>query len=260
MSETTGLKPTKYNWKFDRVNSKGEVLFKHSTNQTLEDVSEYLDSNNIKYEVRAGAHMLWIYNNSGKKYSYYYTTGRWSSYGMQFKKHYRSKSIEDFCSRFLNSKYKSTDAGEKMKLVNIQTDLFDKTPIQKDLCLGLDKRKTRYELIEKNPQSRDYRLTMLRHAKDRARRRNIFFDLTLDDIQIGTHCPILNIKFEVGRENWQNSPSLDRIDNSRGYESGNVIVVCMMANSVKNQATPEQIRKVADFYDEIKNSTGVVTS
>lgn len=144
-----------------------------------------------------------------------------------------------------------------MKLVNIQTDLFDKTSIQKELCLD---RKTRYEVVERDPQGKDYRLHMLRHAKDRARRRNIFFDLILDDIQIGTHCPILDIKFEVGRENWKNSPSLDRIDNSRGYESDNVIVVCMMANSIKNQATPDQIRKVADFYDEIKNSTGVVTS
>ena len=70
-----------------------------------------------------------------------------------------------------------------MKLVNIQTD---ESP---SLCKGLD-RKTRYEVVEKNPQSRDYRLTMLRHAKARARRRNIFFDLTLDDIKLGTHCPI----------------------------------------------------------------------
>ena len=95
---------------------------------------------------------------------------------------------------------------------------------------------------------------MLRHAKARARRRNIFFDLTLDDIKLGTHCPILDVKFEVGRENWQNSPSLDRIDNSKGYEPDNVIVVCMMANSIKNQATPDQIRKVADFYNEINGS------
>ena len=94
-----------------------------------------------------------------------------------------------------------------MKLVNIQTDLFDKTSIQKELCLD---RKTRYEVVERDPQGKDYRLHMLRHAKARARRRNIFFDLILDDIQIGTHCPILDIKFEVGRENWKNSPSLDQ--------------------------------------------------
>ena len=134
-----------------------------------------------------------------------------------------------------------------MKLVNIQKDLFYNTPEQKELPMD---RKTRYETVEKNPQGKDYRLHMLRMAKKRARRRNIFFDLNLEDIKIGTHCPILCLKFEVGMDNWQNSPSLDRIDNNRGYESDNVIVVCMMANTIKNQATPDQIRKVADFYSE----------
>ena len=134
-----------------------------------------------------------------------------------------------------------------MKLVNIQKDLFYNTPEQKELPMD---RKTRYETVEKNPQGKDYRLHMLRMAKKRARRRNIFFDLNLEDIKIGTQCPILGLKFEVGMDNWQNSPSLDRIDNNRGYESDNVIVVCMMANTIKNQATPDQIRKVADFYSE----------
>lgn len=134
-----------------------------------------------------------------------------------------------------------------MKLVNIQKDLFYNTPEQKELPMD---RKTRYETVEKNPQGKDYRLHMLRMAKKRARRRNIFFDLNLEDIKIGTHCPILGLKFEVGMDNWQNSPSLDRIDNNRGYEADNVIVVCMMANTIKNQATPDQIRKVADFYSE----------
>ena len=31
----------------------------------------------------------------------------------------------------------------------------------------------------------------------------------------------------------------------------NYVVVSMMANSIKNQATPTQIRKVADFYEKL---------
>jgi len=112
-------------------------------------------------------------------------------------------------------------------------------------------RKERYDLVESNPTSRDYKLSMLRLAKRRARKRNIFFDLVADDINVGTHCPILGTEFEVGSDNWQNSPSLDRIDNKRGYEPDNVIVVSMMANSIKNQATPTQIKKVADFYEKL---------
>lgn len=112
-------------------------------------------------------------------------------------------------------------------------------------------RKERYDLIESNPQSRDYKLTMLRLAKRRARRRNIFFDLSYEDIKIPNECPILNMPFEVGGDRWYNSPSLDRIDNRRGYEPDNIIVVSMMANSIKNQATPKQIKKVGDYYEKL---------
>ena len=112
-------------------------------------------------------------------------------------------------------------------------------------------RKEKYRTIEANPQNRQYKVTMLRMAKRRAKRRNIYFDITLDDIVINRECPILGIPFEVGSDNWQNSPSLDRINNKRGYEKGNVIVVSMMANSIKNQATPSQIKKVGDFYEKL---------
>ena len=112
-------------------------------------------------------------------------------------------------------------------------------------------RQERYRTIESNPQSRDYKLNMLRLAKKRSKKRNIFFNITIEDIDIGTECPILGTPFRVGRANWHDSPSLDRIDNRRGYEKDNVIVVSMMANSIKNQATPEQIKKVGNFYEKL---------
>ena len=112
-------------------------------------------------------------------------------------------------------------------------------------------RQERYRAIESNPQHREYKVTMLRKARNRAKKRNIYFNLTLNDFHIGEKCPILGTRFKVGLDNWQNSPSLDRIDNRRGYEKGNVIVVCTMANSIKNQATPSQIKKVADFYEKL---------
>jgi hypothetical protein len=125
---------------------------------------------------------------------------------------------------------------------------------------GKLKRRERYKLIECDPQSRDYKLTMLRQAKARARKRNIFFDLTLEDIHIGESCPILGIPFEVGAEHWYNSPSLDRINNKRGYEPDNIIVVCTMANSIKNQATPKQVKKVGKFYAKLYKERSINVS
>ena len=112
-------------------------------------------------------------------------------------------------------------------------------------------RQERYRAIESNPQSRDYKLRMLREGKRRSKKRNIYFNITVNDFKIGNECPILGMPFKVGKENWQDSPSLDRIDNRRGYEKDNVIVVSMMANSIKNQATPKQIKQVGDFYEKL---------
>ena len=42
-----------YDWSYDRTNSKGEKHFRHDTNETLEDVLEFLQKSNIKYEVKA---------------------------------------------------------------------------------------------------------------------------------------------------------------------------------------------------------------
>jgi hypothetical protein len=92
---------------FDRVNSKGEVLFRRDTKETLEEVENYLELKGIEYEVRSGARMLWIRTNRGL-YSYYYTTGRWSPFVEKGypRKHYKSNGIIDFITRFATGSLK----------------------------------------------------------------------------------------------------------------------------------------------------------
>lgn len=91
----------KYNWEFDRVNSKGEAKFKHKTGENLEDVEKFLKDKDILYSVRQGARMIWVYTHK-EKFAYYYTTGRWSPFirGGMPSKHYRSIDVEDFYTRF----------------------------------------------------------------------------------------------------------------------------------------------------------------
>ena len=65
-------------------------------------------------------------------------------------------------------------------------------------------------------------------------------------------CPALGMPFKVGYEGGvSNSPSLDRIDNSKGYIKGNVVWVSMLANTIKTSATPEQIIRVGEFYKQL---------
>ena len=91
-----------YDWKYGRTNSKGTIIYRHNTNQTVEDVCNFLDEHNVKYEKRLGATMLWIYSHK-QKYAYFYTTGRWAPFATRGypKKHYNAKGIEDFYTRFL---------------------------------------------------------------------------------------------------------------------------------------------------------------
>ena len=42
------------------------------------------------------------------------------------------------------------------------------------------------------------------------------------------------------------------MDNSRGYEPGNVLVVSLAANSIKNQFTADEILSVAAWLARIK--------
>ena len=94
---------------------------------------------------------------------------------------------------------------------------------------------------------------LLGRAKHRAKKLNIPFDLTPEDIVIPEICPVLGIKLSHKRiDGWQSFPSLDRIEPAKGYVRGNVIVVSWLANTIKSCATPDQILAVGEFYKNLK--------
>lgn len=90
---------------------------------------------------------------------------------------------------------------------------------------------------------RDYKRNMLAGAKRRASVNGIDFDITEEDIEIPSICPILEVPLVIGTKgDYEYSPSLDRIDNSKGYVKGNIQVISKKANSMKNSATLEELR------------------
>ena len=96
----------------------------------------------------------------------------------------------------------------------------------------------------------------LQQARVRAKRRGLEFNLTLEDVSIPDTCPILGIKlvpqFGRGAGFLANAPTLDRIDNSKGYVKGNVWTISGQANVMKNSADRDQLlafaRWVLDKY------------
>lgn len=87
----------------------------------------------------------------------------------------------------------------------------------------------------------DPSLYLWRKARDRVKYEatNREFSITPEDILIPTHCPYLGIELNTGDPDaWA---SLDRVDSSIGYIKGNIQVVSILANQMKNRATQEQL-------------------
>jgi len=96
---------------------------------------------------------------------------------------------------------------------------------------------------------------MLNNSKQRAKRSGIEHNITIDDIIIPDFCPVLKIKLETGtRRNNQNAPSIDRIDNNKGYVKGNIMVMSVRANKLKKDATMEELIMIGNFYKTLKEN------
>lgn len=88
---------------------------------------------------------------------------------------------------------------------------------------------------------------LLRFAKRRAKAKGREFSLTLEDLDIPEYCPVLGIKLEAGGDS-KNSPSIDRLDRTKGYTKDNILVISYIANVVRHQATPDEIIQVGKFF------------
>lgn len=88
-------------------------------------------------------------------------------------------------------------------------------------------------------------------AKRRAKRKGLEFDLVPEDIIIPEYCPILGIPLQRGvRTRCADSPSLDRIDNAKGYVRGNIAVISARANTIKNDATIDELKMVVKYCEQ----------
>lgn len=76
----------------------------------------------------------------------------------------------------------------------------------------------------------------------KCKRENIPFDLNMEDIIIPNLCPLLNIPLNI-HENGSSfdTPSVDRIDPSKGYVKGNVWIISSLANRMKQNANKDQL-------------------
>ena len=97
-----------------------------------------------------------------------------------------------------------------------------------------------------------------RNARRRSIERNIYFDLERSDIVIPTTCPILGIPMfpSVGkRGGGPSSPTVDRIDPSKGYTKDNIHVISKRANGLKSDASMEEMKKICAWVNRYMNES-----
>jgi hypothetical protein len=95
--------------------------------------------------------------------------------------------------------------------------------------------------------------TMIRNIKHSAKRRNIEFRLTKEDLILPTHCPVLGLELSYSGSpgfNKNDRATIDRIDNTKGYIPGNVWIISRLANTMKNSANLDQLKT---FCEKIPN-------
>lgn len=90
-----------------------------------------------------------------------------------------------------------------------------------------------------------YKLKRLRTV---ARRKGLDFNITEEDIVVPEICPILGIPLVSSSIGWDPAnPSVDRIDNSKGYIKGNVQIISHRANSIKRDLSLQQIENLYKY-------------
>jgi hypothetical protein len=86
------------------------------------------------------------------------------------------------------------------------------------------------------------------YRRGQAKLKGVEFNITEEDLFIPDVCPILGIPifFTEGKRT-KNTPSIDRIDNSKGYIPGNVRIISLRANTLKSELDIETLERIIAY-------------
>lgn len=120
-------------------------------------------------------------------------------------------------------------------------------PEKSRLNYQLNKERIRAREAERRKDPMVRRKAQLAVARCRAEIKGLEFNISVEDLEWPEICPLLDIPLNYfADKNGPDSPSLDRKDSSEGYTKENTWVISNKANRIKNDATPEELRKIAE--------------
>lgn len=124
---------------------------------------------------------------------------------------------------------------------------YEKERHIRDPLLTIKRLKQKKDYHRKHPERQMYN-----SAKARAVKKDIDFNITQQDIlnvfPIDNKCPILGVTLIINGTVFNPlSPSLDRIDNTKGYIKGNIAVISHRANILKRNASIDELTKIINW-------------
>jgi len=153
--------------------------------------------------------------------------------------------LHTWCKKCCSEKHKISEYAKKSGAIRKQKIKSD--PIFK---AKINKQKQESRL-------RNISSVLLTECKRRALKKGLEFNLTLEDIVIPNICPILLQPIVQGnKDNYKFSPSIDRIDNTKGYVKDNIQIISMKANTIKNSATIEELLLFAEWINKTFKNYG----
>ena len=110
-----------------------------------------------------------------------------------------------------------------------------------------------YADMRADPELRTRIGKKLTQKKHNARVRGVAFSLKLSDLYpLPEFCPALGIRINYNATGPQDDAlSIDRLDPNQGYVPGNIALVSMRANRIKNNANLEELKKLVAFYSQL---------
>lgn len=102
-------------------------------------------------------------------------------------------------------------------------------------------------------RAEDVRIALYEHSKHRAKVQGVPYGITKEDIIVPKRCPVLDLPLEKGKGRIQdNSPTMDKVIPALGYVIGNCIVMSRRANTLKRDATIDEIYQIDAYMQRVK--------
>ena len=93
----------------------------------------------------------------------------------------------------------------------------------------------------------------LSQARARAKMKGLDFSITLEDLVVPELCPVFGIPLMFSDTVTDNTPTIDRVDSSRGYTKDNIQIISSRANRLKNNATLTELTQLVEYVKQAQH-------